>query len=355
MEGISHVFRSLFGITLKPSSIIPGETWHPDVRKVEVVHELEGKIGTIYCDLYKRSPGEPGKFDNPAHFTVRCSRVLHDEVADDDVSVMENREGSKFLVDPSTGSQKKYQLPIVVLVTGFRRPSVKNGPTLLSFAETETLFHEMGHALHSVLSRTDFQHVSGTRVPMDFVEVPSIFMEYFVRNPLIISSFAQDFYKGEPMGVKIDSENYGAPSALEILETQNQIQMAILDQSYHSLSADEMDSFDSTAMLSQVQSRFHVVPYVENTAWQVQFSHLHSYGSSYYSYAWSRRWSSRLYRNLLKGKKMEEWRPVGEFLKTQLLGLGGSRSPWIGLSNLGVVEPGEREGKYVKTDEIDLG
>lgn len=122
----------------------------------------------IYLDLYPRA----NKYNHAAHFTVRCGRRL-------------------------TNSQS-YQIPVVALVTNFSRPAA-NQPSLLTHAELETLFHEFGHAMHSLLSRTEFQHLSGTRAQLDFVETPSHLFEYFAWDHRVVGKFAKHYLTDEPI------------------------------------------------------------------------------------------------------------------------------------------------------------
>lgn len=333
-EILDYIFYNLFGISLETSDIAPGEVWHSDVCKLNVVDSVQGTIGSIYCDLFEREDPESPKFDHPAHFTIRCSR----KIIDDDSLLESLKNGDdelKYLTDPSSGVKQKYQLPIVVLVTSFRRPKTWTDLPLLHLKEIETVFHEMGHALHSMIARTDFQHVSGTRVPVDFVEVPSIFMETFASKLTFNKS-----------GPSIDLKKAVNPSMAEIIETHNQIQLSILDQNYHTFSHDSFP-ISSTDILANTQSKYHCIPYIPGTAWQVHFSHLYSYGSYYYSYAWSKRWSCKLHDQLLSGKsRPEEWREAGDLINTELFGLGGSRSPWVGLQKLGLLEGGEEAGLF---------
>ncbi|RKO91028.1 hypothetical protein BDK51DRAFT_35907 [Blyttiomyces helicus] len=353
-EGLSTLFSSLYGVTFRPAQVAPGETWHEDVRKLEVVHETEGLLGIIYCDLFirERDGGGPParKYECPAHFTVGCLRRIDDDE-------VENRQGADELLRASRFKQVKvgnevrtYQLPVVVLVTSFMRPEGETRPGLLSLSEVETLFHEMGHAMHSVLARTNFQHIAGTRVPMDFVEVPSTLMEYFARSPAVLSTFARHYQTGDPLPPALLAARRPQYSPLE---THNQLQMALLDQQYHSRIA-LSPTFSSTQTLRDLHTRMGGgIPFAEGTAWQVQFSHLFSYGASYYSYFWSRRWVLRIWRELFEGRE-GNWREGGEKVREELLAHGGGRDPWVGLERVGVVREGEREGR-VKGRLEDLG
>ncbi|KAI8928432.1 hypothetical protein BC831DRAFT_448668 [Entophlyctis helioformis] len=352
-QGLSDVFKALYGITLEPGDVLPGEIWHDDIRKLHVVHETEGRLGTIYCDLFQRESGSGGgrKYENAAHFTVRCSRRLDDDHVDEGsvppgLGVMGNPQNEKRLADG-----RVYQMPIVVLVMNFARP-LQGRPGCLNLQEVDTLFHEMGHAMHSMLARTDFQHIAGTRVAMDFVEVPSILMEYFARSPEVLSTFGRHYKTGEPVPIELLRSRRSSLSTMESYETQQQLQMALLDQLYHSplamaslSSSSSAAPFDTTAILQQLQDRVNPIGHTAGTHWQVQFSHLFSYGASYYSYFWSRRWASRVHRKLFAGRPMHAWREGGEEVRQQVLRWGGGRDPWKGLEHIGIVKDGERDGK----------
>lgn len=150
MLGLSKLFSHLYGISFRPATVSSGEVWHESVRKLEVIDEQEGVIGVIYCDLFSRE----GKPPSAAHYTVRCSRrVDDDDVAGDRLSTgWDEAYGPGLEVDGETirGRDGRYQLPIVVLTTDFG--TVEPGrPALLQWNDVETLFHEMGHAIHCKL------------------------------------------------------------------------------------------------------------------------------------------------------------------------------------------------------------
>ena len=148
---LSRLFRHLYGISLQPTTATSGEVWDSSVHKLEVVDEEKGVIGWIYADLFARR----GKASGAAHYTVRCSRRT-----DDDDEVMDGISGGAELQTKESqdfeavkrhqlpGQDGVYQLPLVVLLCEFAPPSTARGPTVLEWHQVETLFHEMGHAMH---------------------------------------------------------------------------------------------------------------------------------------------------------------------------------------------------------------
>jgi intermediate peptidase len=150
-QALSRLFQSLYGVTLRPVELSPGEVWHRDVEKLEVVDETDGLLGWIYTDLFAR----PNKSSGAAHYTVRCSRRTDDDDAAGDILPAEDH---RQVVDVSrkfeAGGQRRFaggtfQLPVVVLLTEFSRPPLlSQGPAVLEWHEVLTLFHEMGHAMH---------------------------------------------------------------------------------------------------------------------------------------------------------------------------------------------------------------
>ncbi|KZT30831.1 mitochondrial intermediate peptidase [Neolentinus lepideus HHB14362 ss-1] len=331
---LSRLFKHLYGVTFRPADVAHGETWHTDVRKLEVVDEETGVMGWIYADLFARR----GKASGAAHYTVRCSRRTDDdnEAGDLHLPGLELTESEKQLLQLSKdfeargrgairGHEGVYQLPVVVLLCDFARPTVQRGATVLEWHEVLTLFHEMGHAMHSMIGRTEYQNVSGTRCATDFVELPSILMEHFLTSPAVLSLFDQN----STSSVLQTGNNH--EDACHYIDTHYQILLAILDQAYHSPAVLE-DKFDSTATFARLQNSRGLIPYVPGTSYQTQFGHLFGYGATYYSYLFDRAIASRVWRRVFSQNPLD--RGNGERYKAEILHFGGGKDPWAMVSAL---------------------
>ena len=167
--GLSRLFKHLYGISLRPAEVASGEVWHLDVHKLEVLDEDSGVIGWIYADLFARN----GKSCGAAHYTVRCSRRTDHDDERGDLTIGGTEE---FLVPSRSfeaikrhklrGMRGEYQLPLVVLLCEFTRPTIARGPTYLEWHEVQTLFHEMGHAMHCRSFRNHiYQRVALMMIP----------------------------------------------------------------------------------------------------------------------------------------------------------------------------------------------
>ena len=149
--GLSRLFKHLYGVSLRPADVVPGEVWHTDVHKLEVVDEDAGVLGWIYADLFARREKSCGA----AHYTVRCSRRTDDDDEERDLVIPD--DGGLIALSKSFEGVKRhriqgedgvFQLPLVVLLCEFTKPTLTRGPTVLEWHEVLTLFHEMGHAMH---------------------------------------------------------------------------------------------------------------------------------------------------------------------------------------------------------------
>lgn len=330
IKGLSILFNRLYGIRFVPRGALPGEVWHSDVRRLDVLNDKGELIAVLYCDLYYRE----GKSPNPAHYTIRCSR----DIRDDEVAEAAEDMGLPSFESPEESANDGMeavrddgvlkQLPTVVLTCDFARPGA-NKPSLLEWRNLETLFHEMGHAVHSILARTSFQNVAGTRCATDLAELPSTLMEHFASDPAVLSLFARHWKTGEEVPYQQLAARVRISKQFEGLDTERQIILAMADQLYHSDVVSD-PSFDSTKVYHVLQKNYATIRDDPNTSWQGFFGHLFGYGSTYYSYLFDRVLAERVWQVVFKGGEGEAAisRENGEWLKENLLKWGGSRDPW---------------------------
>lgn len=290
MEGLSNLFRQLYRIELVSVDVGKGETWSPDVYKIAVVHETEGTLGHIYCDFFERQ----GKPNQDCHFTIRAGKLLPD------------------------GS---YQQPIVVLMLNIPQPSFAR-PSLLSPGMVDNLFHEMGHAMHSMLARTHYQHVAGTRCSTDFAEVPSVLMEYFASDPRVLRTFTKHFRTEEPMPEELLRRLCASKKLFTASETQAQLFYSVLDQVYH---GEHPLKGTTTEVLAEIQPKYYSLPYVPNTSWQLRFGHLVGYGAKYYAYLVSKAVASRIWQRYFEADPFNG--EQGERYRRECLAHGGGKPP----------------------------
>ena len=155
-------------------------------------------------------------------------------------------------------SDNSYQPPVVVVVCNFPHPS-PSAPSLLTPGMVENLFHEMGHAMHSMLGRTRYQHVTGTRCSTDFAEVPSVLMEYFVWDPRMLAKFARHHKTGQPPPVELIDKLCQSRNMFGALEMERQVLYSMIDQVYH---GEHPLHKSTTDVLADVQEEFSVIPYI---------------------------------------------------------------------------------------------
>ncbi|BDD56743.1 Mitochondrial intermediate peptidase [Monascus purpureus] len=351
MQGLSRLFDRLYGVRLVPQETAPGETWNPDVRRLDVIDESERHIAVIYCDLFTR----PDKSPNPAHFTLRCSREISAEEIAECASPdhpSHPNDGMATAIDPETRTLR--QLPTIALVCDFAEPpaSGMGHPTLLSVHSVRTLFHEMGHAVHSILGQTPLQSISGTRCATDFAELPSVLMESFATAPKVLSLYARHWQTDEPLPESMDLDLAAHGSIYGAVENEAQILMALVDQAYHSLPTD-VSSINSTEIYHRVFSQYSSLPDPADvqppTSWQGFFGHLYGYGATYYSYIFDRAIANKIWQDVFKSGKASVDREAGERYKNEVLRWGGGRSGWGCVAGvLGSNNPSNANGRLAE-------
>ncbi|PRW32540.1 putative mitochondrial intermediate mitochondrial [Chlorella sorokiniana] len=286
VEGLSELLRRSMGVSLQERPLGRGEGWASGVRKMEAVHETEGVLGTVYLDLVRR----PHKFPSAAHFTLRCSRRLAD------------------------GS---YQMPVVALVANWGEHSE------LGLSEVETLFHEFGHALNSLLSRTEFQHLAGTRGPTDMVEVPSHTLELFASDPRVLSligSGAQGAARALSPEALQRAER-ARRRRFAALDQQQQLQFCLIDQLLHG--PEPPTGQRAQREIAALMEQHSALPHAPGCHPHIRFSHIVGYGATYYSYLFAQCLSARIWQDHLVGDPTS--RAAGELLRHRLLEPGGAK------------------------------
>eukprot|EP00116_Pleurobrachia_bachei_P002196 sb/3462458/ len=251
-----------------------GELVHKDLVKIAVFDERDGLVGYLYLDLCDRE----GKDPRTCLHTVTCGTHT--------------------------------QVPVVVLQCGMpgRGEPGKFEYQTLSISQVQTLFHELGHALHGILGRTKYQHTSGTRGPTDFAEIPSTLFENFISHPRVWYNCINPRTPFKDSHFKFGTEHlFNTPYTA--LEMETNILHAMLDQRLHS-SGNLTNTLDIT---QELQSRYSSLSYPEGTSWHLRFSHLQFYGARYYSYLWSRSIANLIFYNLFYDDPFSE--SGGERLK----------------------------------------
>lgn len=342
MQGLSSLFESLYGVRLVAKETSPGETWDPEVRRLDVYTEQDEHIATMYCDLFSR----PGKPPNPAHFTLVCSREISDEELSDATRTgqpLNNGMPTLATTDPRTGGAAYYQIPVIALVCDFPLNQSSTTPSLLSPMSVITLFHEMGHAVHSILGRTAMQGIAGTRCATDFAELPSILMEYFAMNADVLKLFARHWETGavmpDEMIEALQAEQKDRAGRSGGWENENQILMAMLDQEYHSggpVAGLRNGRYDSTAAYHHVWDTHGSIREPQGTAWQGFFGHLYGYGATYYSYLFDRAIARQVWRSVFRDGANAGAidRVAGQRFQQDVLRWGGGKDPWLCLEDL---------------------
>ena len=251
ISGIFEVAKKLYGLSFKNLDNI--DVWHKEVQTFEVTDDTNKHVGLLYIDLYPRETKRSGAWMNP---------------------ILEN------------GLYKgKVRRPQVVFVCSLT-PSTKEKPSLLTYSEVETIFHEFGHCLHGLLADGKYQTTSGTNVFWDFVELPSQIMENWVAEPDALKLFAKHYktdeiIPDELIGKIKDSSSYGAGYLC-----LRQLSLGYLDMAWYTNldKVDDVEKFESEAI-----KKTQLFPSIPNSTISSTFGHIFSggYSAGYYSYKWA--------------------------------------------------------------------
>ncbi|MGW6500760.1 M3 family metallopeptidase [Nonomuraea angiospora] len=294
-DGIFFAAGKLYGLTFTERPDLGG--YHPDVTVYEVFEEDGGRLGLFVLDPYARETKRGGAW-------------------------MNNLVDQSFLLG---------QLPVVVNNLNVTKPAA--GPTLLTYDEVNTAFHEFGHALHGLFSQVRFPRVAGTRVPRDFVEYPSQVNEMWVTWPEVLANYARHHETGEPMPAELVEKLQAAEKFNQGFKTVEYLAATLLDWAWHKLVPGETvadpEAFESAALEAAQIALPQVGPRYRTN----YFAHIFSggYSAGYYSYIWS---------EVLDAESVEWFkenggltRANGDHFRRELLSRGGSLDPLTAFRN----------------------
>jgi thimet oligopeptidase len=253
LEGMFAIYQRIFG--LKFEAIDAPYKWIGDLQLYAVADSKTGEpLGLFYLDMFPRE----GKYNHFAQFGIIEGKLLPDG---------------------------KYQRPTCAVVCNFPPPS-KDRPSLLGHQDVETLFHEFGHAMHTVLTRAKYSRFSGTSVPRDFVEAPSQMLENWVWDKKVLDSFAADY---RDPSKKIPAEILGklkeAKLATEGTRYRRQLSFGLTDLVLHTQIHDQ-NAKEALPLSNKILGEVFL-PLPPDTAFVAYFGHLMGYDAGYYGYAWA--------------------------------------------------------------------
>ena len=246
--GLFKILNKLYGLTFKLNDRI--DVYAKSVRAYEVYDRNKKFKSLLYLDLYPR---------------------------------LGKRSGAWMT---SYIGQAKNQRPHVSVVCNFPSES-ESKPSLMSFQDVKTLFHEFGHALHGMLSNTDYESLSGTNVMWDFVELPSQIMENWCYEEKALKLFAKHYETNKPIPKSFIKKIKASSHFQQGIQTIRQLGFASLDLSYHSMNSNKIKDIKSHEDL--ILNKYHFLKSDKTQCLSSSFSHIFQggYSAGYYSYKWS--------------------------------------------------------------------
>ena len=292
LDGAFAVAQKLYGITFEETFEV--DKYHEEVKTYEVKDEDDQLVAVFYADFFPRK----GK-RNGAWMTSFKSQYI--------------KKGSN-------------ERPHISIVCNFTKPT-ETKPSLLTFNEVTTLFHEFGHALHGMLANTIYPSLSGTSVYWDFVELPSQIMENWCYEPEALALFAYHYQTGEMIPMELVHKIKESASFQEGMATMRQLSFGLLDMGWHAQNPSNIK--DIKAFETEQFAATQLYPDVKENAMSTSFSHIFQggYSSGYYSYKWA---------EVLDADAFEYFQECGIFnkevatkFKDNVLSKGGTEHPMI--------------------------
>ncbi|WP_394337231.1 M3 family metallopeptidase [Chryseobacterium lacus] len=287
-KGVFYAAEKFFGITFKKRTDLP--VYHPDVITYEIFDKDGTSMAIYYLDFYTRS----------------------------------NKSGGAWMNNYVDQSHLLGQKPVITNVFNYQKPAAGK-PSLISYDDVTTMFHEFGHTLHGLFANQKYVSLSGTNTPRDFVEFPSQINEFFALEPSVLKNYALHYETGKPMPQDLVDKIKNADSFNQGYSTTELVSAAMLDMSWHSITDEsqlkptlefEKEVLKKTGFtLSEVPPRYHS-PY---------FAHIWGggYSAGYYAYMWSDVLNASAWDYIVKNGGMT--RANGDRFREYILSVGNSQ------------------------------
>jgi peptidyl-dipeptidase Dcp len=290
LQGVFEISNKLYDLKFK--EIFHVDKYHPDVKTFEVTDQNNNFISLLYTDFYPRKSKRGG-----AWMTSYKQQSIRN---------------------------KKNSRPHISIVCNFTKPT-KDKPSLLTFNEVTTLFHEFGHALHGILANTKYKSLSGTNVLWDFVELPSQLFENWCYEEKALNIFAKHYETGKKIPIELIKKIKNSSNFNQASQTLRQLSFALLDINWHNSDPSSINSVKDFE--DDILNKYSFTPNFKETCMSTSFSHIFQggYSSGYYSYKWA---------EVLDADAFEYFKSEGVFnkriaskFKNNILKKGGTQNP----------------------------
>ena len=290
VNGVFYAAHRVYGLNFRERTDLP--TYHKDMKVFDVLDENGKQLALFYCDYFRRPTKRGGAWM------------------------------SAFLKQ----SSDRKQLPLIYNVCNYAK-APEGQPTLLTWDETQTMFHEFGHALHGMLSNCKYNTLSGTSVSRDFVEMPSQFNESFASIPEVFNHYARHYKTGEAMPDALREKMLGSLNFQPAYALGENLAATCLDMAWHCLSSAEVPTAEDaqqfeTKALKEIGLLNTQIPPRYSTSY---FNHVWGggYAAGYYSYLWSEVLAVNVADYFEKHGALT--RAVGDAFRTKVLSRGNTR------------------------------
>lgn len=289
-DGVFDLANKLYGLQFVLRNDLP--KYHNDVEVYEVLEADQRHVGILYMDYYPRA----------------------------------SKRGGAWMSSFRKQSRLKGEMitPIITTNYNFTAPS-GNQPSLLSWDEVETMFHEFGHALHGLLANTTYNSLSGTSVPRDFVELPSQIMENWAPEPEVLALYARHYETGELIPDILVEKMTKSRTFNQGFAMAEYLSAALLDMDWHTLT--DTKELDAQVFENASLAKSGLIPEIVVRYRSTYFSHIFSggYSAGYYSYIWSEVLDSDAFEAFKEKGLFDQY--TAQLFRKNILEKGGTEDP----------------------------